>query len=107
MDLDLPADWLRAVVELIGRHAPQAEVWAYGSRVTGGSREGSDLDLVVRNPADLRAEEPALGRLIRAFIDSDLPIIVEVHDWARLPAAFQREIERTHVVLPKVESKIR
>lgn len=35
-------------VALLGQHVPQAEVWAYGSRVNGGAHEGSDLDLVLR-----------------------------------------------------------
>jgi hypothetical protein len=48
----------------------------------------------------LRAEQPNLGRLMQAFSDGDLPILVDVYDWARMPAAFQREIEQAHVVLP-------
>ena len=30
---------------LLREHLPGVEVWAYGSRVTGRSHEGSDLDL--------------------------------------------------------------
>ena len=37
---------------LLRRHVPGAEVWAYGSRVSGGAHETSDLDLVLRDPAD-------------------------------------------------------
>jgi predicted nucleotidyltransferase len=98
--LDFPDEWVQVVVETMARYAPGAEVWAYGSRVTGGNHAGSDLDLVLRNPADLRAEQPNLGRLMQAFSDGDLPILVDVYDWARMPAAFQREIEQAHVVLP-------
>ena len=98
--LDLPAAWRHAVEELVARHAPGAEVWAYGSRVTGGNHAASDLDLVLRHPADLSKPQPALGRLRQAFIDSDLPIVVDVLDWAGLPSAFRREIEKAHVVLP-------
>ena len=37
--------------DLLGRFLPPtAEVWAYGSRVTGEAHEASDLDLVVRRP---------------------------------------------------------
>ena len=105
--LDLPEAWLHAVVKIVARHAPGAEVWAYGSRVTGGNHAASDLDLVLRHPADLQKSQPALGRLLQAFIDSDLPIVVDVLDWAGLPGAFQREIEKAHVVLPVAQGSTR
>ena len=40
-----------------------------------------------------------LDGLIDALGESDLPILIEARDWARLPAGFQREIERAHVVV--------
>jgi uncharacterized protein len=58
----------------------------------------SDLDLVVRNPVAPEEEAAELSTLKEA-LESDLPIRVEVVDWARLPAAFRREIERGYVVL--------
>lgn len=98
-NLDLPPGWLRTVRELLAMHVPEAEAWAYGSRVSGGSHPGSDLDLVLRNPCDLRREQGGLHRLSDALSESDLPILVEVHDWARLPESFHREIERAHAVV--------
>ena len=97
--LDLPPGWLRLIRELLATHVPDAVVWAYGSRVTGGSHPGSDLDLVLRHPDDLRAEYYGRHRLLEALSESDLPILVEVHDWARLPESFHREIERAHAVV--------
>ena len=49
--LDLRPEWLEIVRHLLAVHLPDAEVWAYGSRVQGTCHEGSDLDLVARNPA--------------------------------------------------------
>ena len=41
----------RAEIEtLLRKHLPDVEVWAYGSRVTGRSHDGSDLNLVLRGP---------------------------------------------------------
>jgi predicted nucleotidyltransferase len=80
-------------------HVPHAEVWAYGSRVTGSGHEASDLDLVLRNSQNLQEETAALYDLKEAFIESNLPIRVDVMDWARIPASFHREIERAHVVV--------
>ncbi len=97
--LELRPDDLATVRRLLARHVPEAEVWAYGSRVAGQGHEGSDLDLVVRNPADPRQPLADLGALVDAFGESDLPFLVDVFDWARLPEGFRREIARAHVVL--------
>lgn len=95
----LPAGQLRCLQELLARHVPQAEVWAYGSRVSGGAHEGSDLDLVLRNPADLGQDVPGWSALQQALQDSPLPMLVQVHQWSRLPASFRRNIEAGYVVV--------
>src|SRR6185436_2983526 len=99
MTMDLPQRYLDQVVALLHTHVPHSEVWAYGSRVTGGGHEASDLDLVLRNPTNPAAENPELVDLREAFIESNLPIRVDVMDWSRIPESFHREIERAHVVL--------
>lgn len=97
--LQLPGRYLAMVQTILRAHAPGAEVWAYGSRVTGDGHEASDLDLVIRNPADLAAETPQLAALKAAFTESNLPILVDVSDWARIPDSFHKTIDRTHVVV--------
>jgi predicted nucleotidyltransferase len=97
--LDLRSDWLETVRCLLAVHLPDAEVWAYGSRVSGTAHEGSDLDLVVRNPADLSRPFEDLDKLREAFGESDLPILVDVLDWARIPESFRLEICRGAVVV--------
>jgi uncharacterized protein len=101
--LDLQPAHLRMLLDVLGRHAPGAEVWAYGSRVIGGAHDGSDLDLVVRQPGQLDQPLRNLARLREALIESNLPMLVEVCDWARIPEAFRREIERRHVALIPAE----
>ncbi len=84
---------------LLREHLPGVEVWAYGSRVTGRSHDGSDLDLVLRGP-DL-AEIP-IDQLVdfeEAVRESNIPFLVEARDWARLPERFYHEIEKDYVVL--------
>lgn len=96
--LDLPSRYREELEAILRIYVPDAEVWAYGSRVNGESHEGSDLDLVLRS----HTLEP-LGAeyldLIAALQDSNIPILVQAHDWARLPESFHREIQRRHVVV--------
>lgn len=90
----------RAEIEaLLRRHLPDVEVWAFGSRVTGRSHDGSALDLVLRGPDKQRVPIDALRDFEDAMRNSNIPFLVEARDWARLPQQFHREIERHHVVL--------
>jgi predicted nucleotidyltransferase len=100
--LDLKPDHLSLLLDVLKRHAPEAEVWAYGSRVNGSGHDGSDLDLVVRNPAGLDQSQKQLYVLRDALSESNLPMLVDVLDWARLPEDFRREIERQHVIVRTV-----
>lgn len=83
----MPNRYLAQLKHLLATHVPEAEVWAFGSRIHGTAHKGSDLDLVLRNPHDLTAEVTGWSELIEVLQKSSLPILVEVHDWARLPAA--------------------
>ena len=92
----------RAQLEaLLREHLPDVEVWAYGSRVSGDSHDGSDLDLVLRAPGLEKVPMDPLFDLWEALRESTIPFLVEVRDWARLPESFHGEIERDYVVLVK------
>lgn len=97
--LDLSCRYRRQIEALLRTCLPGVEAWAYGSRVNGRSHPGSDLDLALRSPT----LEPIPDILLRGFKSaleqSNIPILVQAHDWARLPDSFHREIERNHVVL--------
>lgn len=75
------------------------EVWAYGSRVNGQAHEGSDLDLVIRTQDLQELPIDILMDLKEKIRESNIPIVVELFDWARLPESFHRNIEVEHEVL--------
>ncbi|MBK5940661.1 restriction endonuclease subunit S [Halochromatium roseum] len=102
--LHLPTRYLAIVQDILRRYLPHAEVWAYGSRVNGDHYDASDLDLVVRQPDDLSRRQPDLDEIAAAFSDSDLPILVQIVDWARIPEAFREEIEAGYVVIRHADS---
>lgn len=97
--LHLPPAYLKMVQDILRAHLPEAEIWAYGSRVNGDFYEASDLDLVVRQPDDLTRRQTRLYEAIEAFSESRLPIIVQIVDWASIPAEFREEIAASHVVI--------
>jgi predicted nucleotidyltransferase len=97
--LHLPPRYLEMVRTILRQHLPQAEVWAYGSRVRGDHHDTSDLDLVARNPLDLAQPLPLLGDVTEAFSESNLPLIVQIVDWARIPVEFHSEILAGYAVV--------
>jgi len=50
-------------------------------------------------PDHLTRRQPDLDQAAAAFSESDLPIPVQIVDWARIPAAFREEIEAGYVVV--------
>lgn len=97
--LDLRQKDAETLMRLLEQNVPDAEVWCYGSRLKGHSHSASDLDLVLRNPSDLSMPQTRLMQLRDALSESDLPILVDVVDWARIPESFRREIEKEHRVM--------
>ncbi|NIJ53827.1 nucleotidyltransferase domain-containing protein [Dyadobacter arcticus] len=75
------------------------EVWAYGSRVNGTAHDGSDLDLVVRTTYLMPLSLDILTDLTDKIRQSNIPILVELRDWTRLPLGFHQNIERQYEVL--------
>ena len=102
--LNLRPKDLALVHELVARCLPLAvAVWAYGSRVNGNAHDGSDLDLVLRAPDLAALPAGVLSRFREALTDSYLPIFVDAHDWATLPASFHpRILARYEVLRPGV-----
>ena len=102
-ELHLPQEYREQVVSVLSRHIPGIEVWAYGSRVDGTNHDASDLDLVVRTPDLTPIGVSAMSRVLDAFDESNLPIIVDIHDWAQLPETYHEEIRRSHYILTRPE----
>ncbi|MSU51589.1 MAG: nucleotidyltransferase domain-containing protein [Opitutus sp.] len=98
--LQIRPDLRRELLRLITTHLPHEEVWAFGSRVNGTAHAASDLDLVVRHPADLNVRQGSgFWELKEAFSESNLPFLVDLLDWAALPPTFWPSISEHHVVL--------
>ncbi len=85
--------------QLIADYLPDISVWAYGSRVTGAAHDTSDLDIVLRSKDLSPIPAPQFNCFVEAVRESNIPILIDVHDWARLPASFHTQIAQQHVEL--------
>ena len=99
LTLDIDPNYLVEIQNILKEVIPEATVWAYGSRVSGQGHDTSDLDLVLRNSSHLEQRNPNLIRLKQAFRESQLPIFVDVMDWALLPISYRKEIITKHIIL--------
>ncbi len=87
------------LLKLLADYLPNVTAWAYGSRVKGEAHEASDLNLVLRSTDLSQIPIDALEDFLQALNDSNIPILVEARDWARLPVSFHEEILKNYVVL--------
>lgn len=88
--------YLKMLKDIFNNYCPKAEIWAYGSRIKGEAHSGSDLDLVVKNFND---DNVYLFELQELLSDSNIPFIVDIHEFDKLPESFQEEIKKDYIII--------
>lgn len=94
--LFIKPEYLKMLMDIFDKYCPEAEIWAYGSRIKGEAHEGSDLDLAVK---DFHSSETSLFELKELINDSKIPFLVDIHELKNLPQTFQDEIKKDYVVI--------
>ncbi|MCF0056125.1 nucleotidyltransferase domain-containing protein [Dyadobacter sp. CY356] len=89
----------QALLAIFQESETAMEVWAYGSRVNGKGHSGSDLDLVLRTKDLAPLPFDAYIMLCEKITDSNIPILVELRDWAVLLISFHKNIEANYEFL--------
>ena len=95
--LDLSPKLQAMIQDILAEFAPHREVWAFGSRVKGTAKPYSDLDLVILGDAALPTRQ--FNLLTEAFEESDLPIRVDLVEWAALSPSFREAIRQHHEII--------
>lgn len=96
-NIDIRPDHLQIVRDILRKHVPQYEVWAFGSRAKWLAKQYSDLDLAIITDQPLSLAVSAA--LADDFSESDLPWKVDVVDWQTTGESFRKIIERDKVVV--------
>ena len=86
--------YLKELKDIFYKYCPKAEIWAYGSRIKNDCHSGSDLDLVVKSFND---NTKKLSELVQLLNDSDIPFLIDVNEFDKLPTYFQDEIKRKYI----------
>jgi predicted nucleotidyltransferase len=96
------AQW-QLLMTIIDANIPNAEVWAFGSRVKGTNHRGSDLDVVFISPPILSLAQ--MAHLREALSESDLPWAVDIVEWGRCSAAFRVIIQAQYQIIMPNQTK--
>lgn len=94
----LKSKYRQMLLDIFSHLTIPVEIWAYGSRVKGTAHDGSDLDLVIMSKDGKKIPMNILMELKEKIRESNIPILVELFDWARLPESFHKNIEACHEV---------
>jgi len=89
----------QTLLDIFSNIKTPVEIWAYGSRVNGTAHDGSDLDLVMRGSGLMPIPLDVIEEVCEKIKDSNIPILVELRDWARLPTSFHTNIEQQYEVM--------
>lgn len=95
-ELYLKPEHKKMLFDIFDKYCPNAEIWAYGSRLDGDAHSGSDLDLIVKS---FGSDECYLYELKELINDSNIPFIVDILEFDKLPKSFQHEILNHYIVL--------
>lgn len=95
-ELFIKPEYLKILKDIFNSYCPNAEIWAYGSRIKGEAHPGSDLDLVVK---DFHDENKNIFELKELINNSNIPFIVDIQAFDRLPESFRKEIEKNYICL--------
>ena len=83
--LQLQPTHLHFLRGLLTHYTPDAEVWAYGSRVNGGCHETSDLDLELPDGCDDSAYLQALEQALETLENRMVAVLRYFEDQVPLP----------------------
>lgn len=75
------------------------EVIAFGSRVNGKAHDTSDLDLVIRNSNQQKLNINEFMKIKEKIQNSNIPIVVQILDWYRIPKSFHKHILENYEIL--------
>ncbi|MCC8556215.1 restriction endonuclease subunit S [Xanthomonas hortorum] len=98
-NIDIRPDHWQIVRDILRKHVPHHEVWAFGSRAKWLAKQYSDLDLAIITDQPLSLAVSAA--LADDFSESDLPFKVDVVDWADIREAFRQIIKRDRLVVQR------
>jgi uncharacterized protein len=80
------------IIKIVKECCPQSKLIAFGSRISGTARDGSDLDLAIEFYINDSRTTRWFNDIKSELSDSSLPYFVDLHIWNNLPKNMQDNI---------------
>ncbi|MFA5424404.1 MAG: nucleotidyltransferase domain-containing protein [Phycisphaerae bacterium] len=100
--IDIEEKYLAEIRRILQEHVPDCEVRLFGSRINGKSQKFSDIDLALA--ADEKLDWRKIESLKDALAGSDLPMLVDVHDYNSVTDEFRAIIDKQYEIIQKAEN---
>ena len=95
LKIDIKPKDLTSLRNILSQYLPNTLIWAFGSRVKFTAKPHSDLDLV----AFINKEQDSQFFLLKDILEeSNIPFIIDLHDWNELPETFHKNIKDNFIV---------
>ena len=79
---------------ILRNYYPNKVVWVYGSRIKGTAKKASDIDLVIFDSEDMEYH-----MLQDACDESDIPFLIQIMRWEKMPQDFKDNILEAYYVV--------
>ncbi len=93
-ELDLKDKYVKFIKDTVYTVLPDVEIFIYGSRVQGKSREYSDVDIALQTQDNSEIQFDKLLKIKSVFEDSTFPYKVDIVDLQSLNENFLHIIEK-------------
>lgn len=93
--MNKPSNNKKEVLAIINNTLPNAEIYAFGSRVDGSAKKYSDLDISINLGKKNKIPLALLSKLEEDFNNSDILFKVDLVDFQRVCDEFQKIILST------------
>lgn len=97
-NIDIKKEELEIIINILKKNTPaNANIWAFGSRVSNNAKKFSDLDLAVELKSNQLLELGSLAKLESFFEESALPWKVDIVDYNGITENFRNLIDQNKI----------
>jgi predicted nucleotidyltransferase len=100
-NININPNHLTMIIEILKKNiSNDILVWVFGSRVNSSFKKFSDIDLLLQHKNNILIPLKKLASIKADFVESDLPIHVDIIDYNSISGVFKENVNTTKVLLP-------
>ena len=85
------------ILEILSKNLPDANFWAFGSRINDTAKKYSDLDIAIIDHDKIPLNKITV--LKDDLSQTDIPYIIDIVDYNRISDEFKNHITNSHIKL--------